>query len=172
MSDPHRSHLPPEILDYIADHLHDERETLKQCCLASKSWVPRSRKHLFANIVFYTRRHLWAWKEVFPDLSRSPVHCTHTLGIDTLKGIATVTAKEGNWIPIFSRVLLSGLNGDHNKTEIYLSPFYRFSSSLKSLRVVTLATPNSNIFNCVWCPSLLENLTSIGHNISTIECAW
>ena len=32
--------LPQEILDYATDFLYDERETLKQCCLVSKSWVP------------------------------------------------------------------------------------------------------------------------------------
>ncbi|KAF9645264.1 hypothetical protein BDM02DRAFT_3073690, partial [Thelephora ganbajun] len=52
MSSPHQSHLPPEILDYIVDLLHDEPETLKQCCLVSKSWVSRTRKHLFANVEF------------------------------------------------------------------------------------------------------------------------
>jgi len=110
MSNPHRSHLPPEILDCIVDHLHDEPETLKQCCLVSKSWVPRSRKHLFANILFYTRRHPRAWKEAFPDLSRSPVHYTHTLAIDPLKTFAMVNAGEDAWAHILSRVLWSGLN--------------------------------------------------------------
>ncbi|KAF9644347.1 hypothetical protein BDM02DRAFT_3103092, partial [Thelephora ganbajun] len=45
-------YLPPETLDYIVDFLHDNRETLEQCCLVSKSWVPRARKHLFADIKF------------------------------------------------------------------------------------------------------------------------
>ena len=31
------SNLPPEILDYILDLLHDEPEALKECCLVSKS---------------------------------------------------------------------------------------------------------------------------------------
>ncbi|KAF9642961.1 hypothetical protein BDM02DRAFT_3104213, partial [Thelephora ganbajun] len=52
MSNPHKPHLPPEILDYIVDFLYNEPETLKQCCLVSKSWVPRTRKHLFADINF------------------------------------------------------------------------------------------------------------------------
>ncbi|KAF9643160.1 hypothetical protein BDM02DRAFT_3081141, partial [Thelephora ganbajun] len=52
MSNPRQFHLPPEILDYIIDLLHDKPETLKQCCLVSKSWVSRTRKHLFADIEF------------------------------------------------------------------------------------------------------------------------
>lgn len=36
---PHRDSLPPKMLDLIVDHLHNKRETLRQCCLISKSWV-------------------------------------------------------------------------------------------------------------------------------------
>ena len=38
--------LPGELLDHTVDHLYDARVTLKSCCLVSKSWVPRTRKHL------------------------------------------------------------------------------------------------------------------------------
>jgi len=44
--------LPPEILDLIVDHLHDEPTALKACCLVSKSWVPRTWNHLFALVEF------------------------------------------------------------------------------------------------------------------------
>ncbi|KAF9789198.1 hypothetical protein BJ322DRAFT_1000595, partial [Thelephora terrestris] len=45
-------YLPPEILDLVTDNLSDEPSTLKACCLVSKSWVPRTRKHLFASVKF------------------------------------------------------------------------------------------------------------------------
>src|ERR1700753_246461 len=45
--------LPAELLDHIADLLRD-RETLESCCLVSKSWIPRARKHLFACVAFHT----------------------------------------------------------------------------------------------------------------------
>ena len=170
MSNAHQSCLPPEILDYIVDHLHDKPKTLKQCCLVSKSWVPRTRKHLFGGIEIFTLRDLKAWKKAFPDPSRSPVHYTHTLMIDVLQIMEAANGEEGNWIPIFFHVLWSGLNGGHNKSEIFLAPCYRFSSSLKSLRVATLTIPHSQIFNLIWSLPLLENLTLIGRNISTIEC--
>ena len=48
------SHLPAEMLDHVVDHLHDARDALRNCCLVSKSWVPRARKHLFADIWFPT----------------------------------------------------------------------------------------------------------------------
>ncbi|KAF9644814.1 hypothetical protein BDM02DRAFT_3067122, partial [Thelephora ganbajun] len=52
MSNPYQVHLPPEILDCIVDFLRDQPETLKQCCLVSKSWVSRARSHLFTNVEF------------------------------------------------------------------------------------------------------------------------
>ena len=38
--------LPPETLDLIADHLHDEPTALTACCPVSESWVTRIRRHL------------------------------------------------------------------------------------------------------------------------------
>ena len=162
-------YLPPEILDYIVDHLHDQRETLKQCCLVSTSWIPRTRKHLFAKITFNYERDHKAWKKAFPDFSRSPIHHTHTLAFNIFN---IMRGEEDIWIPIFSGVLSSGLNGCHNKTEIRLSPYYTFSSSLKSLRVVASGMPSLKIYSGVWSIRLLQNLTSIVQNISTIECRW
>ncbi|KAF9789288.1 hypothetical protein BJ322DRAFT_975360, partial [Thelephora terrestris] len=44
------SRLPQEITDYILDLLHDEPKTLRQCCLVSRSWTPRTRKHIFGTV--------------------------------------------------------------------------------------------------------------------------
>ena len=72
-------YLPSEILDHIADFLHDEPETLEVCCLVSKSWVPRTRRHLFTNIEFHSVNAIDLWKETFPDPSNSPAYHTRTL---------------------------------------------------------------------------------------------
>jgi len=69
MSNPH---LPPEILDYTVDFLHDKPATLKQCCLVSKSWVPRTRGHLFASISFDFILDIEAWKKTFSNPENSP----------------------------------------------------------------------------------------------------
>ena len=60
-------YLPLETLDYIVDLLHDESPALKECCLVSKSWIPRTRRHLFAHIRFYSADNLKSWKKTFPD---------------------------------------------------------------------------------------------------------
>ena len=46
------SNLPGEMLDNIVDNLRDSRPALMNCCPVSKSWVPRSQKHLFAEVRF------------------------------------------------------------------------------------------------------------------------
>ena len=55
--------LPSEILDLIFDHVRDEQPTLKACCVISKLWMQRARRHLFARIEFHASRsqvELWS----------------------------------------------------------------------------------------------------------------
>jgi len=102
MSNPH---LPPEIHDYTVDFLHDKPATLKQCCLVSKSWVPRARRHLFASINFDSVDDLEAWKETFPDPTNSPAYHTRSLFVGCPRLVTVVEAEEGGWIRAFSRVV-------------------------------------------------------------------
>jgi hypothetical protein len=96
-------YLPPELVDYIMDLLHDKPETLKQCCLVSKSWVPRIRIHLFADIRFPAPKRLQSWKEIFPDPANSPARYAKTLYVGPY--IFTVAGPEvDGWIRGFSRV--------------------------------------------------------------------
>ena len=104
MSDP-APYLPPEILDYIIDHLHDEPEALKMCCLVSKSWVPRAREHLFYEIKFQYLAHANAWKRAFPDPTRPPAHHTHSLSVRFIGSIFIADAEEGSWVKTFSNVV-------------------------------------------------------------------
>ncbi|KAF9645274.1 hypothetical protein BDM02DRAFT_3205327 [Thelephora ganbajun] len=168
MSNPHQPHLPPEILDYIVDLLHDEPETLKQCCLVSKSWASRTRKHLFANVEFFTADDLEAWKQMFPDPARSPAHHTHTLSIHCIWAIEEADAEDGGWIPTFSRVngvwLRVGANPTSlNEFEKSLTLFHKLSPLLKSLRVGTLFFQCSRFWNVIRSLPLLEDLTLIGN---------
>ena len=86
--------LPLEALDYVVDFLHDESPTLKECCLVSKSWVSRTRKHLFARIQFCSADNLKSWKK-FPDPTNSPAYHTHTLFIGCVEFIEEGNAEEG-----------------------------------------------------------------------------
>lgn len=42
--------VPQELIDQFIDHLHDDRKTLKACCMVSRSWKPSSQFHLFCAI--------------------------------------------------------------------------------------------------------------------------
>ena len=99
-------HLPTETLDHVVDLLHDTKYALRNCCLVSKSWIPRTRKHLFANVSFSTEKELESWKVAFPDPSTSPTHYTKTLFIDCVRvRVAVADAEAGGWIRGFSRVV-------------------------------------------------------------------
>jgi hypothetical protein len=151
--------LPPEILDLIVDHLHDEPTTLKACCVVSKSWIHRPRSHLFSRVEFCApKSHLELWKKTFPDPSNSPAHHTRSL---IIRGIPTVTAADvdaGGWIHTF-----------HNLVHLYLEsprwegvslvPFHGISATLRSL---CLIRTSSDVLDLICSFPLLEDLALIG----------
>ena len=167
-SQPYRSHLPPEILDCIIDLLHDQPETLNQCCLVSKSWVPRTRKHVFAYIEFRGDRAPEAWKKTFPDPTNSPAHHTHTLSIWCPWAVRVADAEEGGWIRAFSRVTrleVWGNDWSSSGSEVSLVPFHNFSPVLKSLEVVSTTIPRSQIIDLVCSLPLLEDLCVVDDGV-------
>ena len=158
-------YLPLETLDYIVDLLHDESPALKECCLVSKSWIPRTRRHLFAHTRFYSADNLKSWKKTFPDPVNSPAYHTHTLFIGCVQFIEEADAEEGGWIQAFSRVEQLVVNcpwADLGPTEISLIPFHKFAPTLKSLRVTSLLFPLSQVFKLICSLPLLEDLDLIG----------
>ena len=96
------SFSPQEILDVIVDHLRDEPTALKACCVVSKYWIHRTRKHLFARVKFHTPKpHPEPRKKTPPDPSNSPAHHTRTLSIHGLSVITAADANAGGWIRTF-----------------------------------------------------------------------
>jgi hypothetical protein len=67
--------LPPEIVDFIIDFVDNVR-TLKACSLVSKSWVARSRVHLFREVVLFTHRR---WQKIISVGRASPARYTRSL---------------------------------------------------------------------------------------------
>ena len=159
MSNPH---LPAEMLDHIVDHLHDAEDALRNCCLVSKLWIPRTRKHLFATIRFITAKRLQSWKETFPDPSISPAHYVKTLSI---RCPPVLTAADmGSWAQSFSRVVNLDVAShiDFNESAIScLVPFHGFSPTLKSLRITVPYPPHLCIFNLIFSFPFLEDLAII-----------
>jgi len=97
--------LPPEILDSILEHLLDKPATLKNCCLISKLWLPRVRRHLFAHVRFGISVSPVLWRKAFPDPSSSPGHHTHTLSISFKPVITGTDTGASNWIHTFHNVV-------------------------------------------------------------------
>ena len=159
MSNPY---LPPEILDCIVDTLRDRPKTLRNCCLVTKSWIPRARKHLFAEIEFFSVEHLESWKKTFPDPFNSPAYHTHTLLVYCPHAVTATDAEDGGWIQAFSRLVHLKV-GDSirrpNCREVSLAPLHRFSPVLKSLRVSSLRLSDSQILDLVYHLPLLEDLS-------------
>ena len=168
MSDPH---LPTDILDHIVDLLHND--TLRNCCLVSKSWIPRTRKHLFAKISFRTAESLQSWKKTFPDPSTSPAYYAKTLSISCLPVAVVADAESGGWITGFSRVVHLEV-ADHHMEHVdqlatSLVLFHGFSPTIKSLRVtLTVPMESSHIFSLILSFPLLEDLiVTTRYNAST-----
>ena len=148
--------LPPELLDHIVDILHDDEEALKTCCLVSKSWISRARKHLFANVKLHPPARLQAWKNTFPNPSLSPACYTKTLCIGGPEEVTIVDAQEGGWIPTFSRV--ENLEASVHNPKVCLAPFHGFSAAIKSVHIDLSCSPCS-IFNLIYSFPLLEDLS-------------
>jgi hypothetical protein len=153
--------LPAEMLDHIISYLYDAQDTLRTCCLVSKSWVPRARQHLFAVVCFSTPKTLQLWKEMFPDLSTSPACYTKTLSIDGAEVVTAVDAEVGSWTRGFSRIVRLEVE----RCALYpggsrfsLVPFHGISPVIKSLRVVVSTLPFSHIFDLILSFPLLDDL--------------
>lgn len=163
-SPPH--HLPPEILDHILDLLHDNPRALRRCCLVSKSWVPRARKHLFSDIEFDSIKDLNRWQQAFPDPVNSPAHFTRTLTV--MWGSILITKESGQWVQPFSRVEQLILDSTRvifrNTTD--LSPFRDFAPFPKSFFASTPYLLHSQIFDLVRFLLVLEDLTLICKDLS------
>lgn len=107
--------LPPELCDGIIDCLFDDRRSLKQTALTCRSWLPRSRKHLFESVKLMNDAE--SWKHFAdcagrPDSARPLVPCTQYVRHLTLFRSWPMFAED-----IFSPVL-SMLHNVYNLTLI------------------------------------------------------
>jgi hypothetical protein len=157
MSNPY---LPPEILDCIVDLLINEPQTLRNCCLVARSWLPRTRMHLFRKVGFRTSADLDAWKEAFPDPASSPAYYAHRLYISYAGFNIYADGEEGGWIRAFCNVVRLDVwwPGTEN-------PHFRFqprSPVPKSLPIAFVTPSFSQIFKLICSLPLLEDLKMVG----------
>lgn len=142
---PHR-HLPPEILDNILDLLRYDKETLGACCLVSKMFVPRSRKHLFNKVGLDSPGHLLRWKMNFSDPANSPAYYTTHLVIRCPMQVTSACVGEGGWVRSFSNVaLLEVWNGIRNFLSFLQQPLIISKRSSYSAQHMLLEHLPSNL---------------------------
>ena len=154
--------LPPEICDHIVDLLRDDHLVLRQCCLISKSWVPRTRKYLFARVEVRRGYHL-KWMETFPNPANSPGYHTRTLTIENKND----DYQQGSWLQAFSHVerLFLSLGVGSFWTLVH-TPFHMLMPSLKSLHVIS-SVSYPYVFNLINSLPFLEDLSLEGVEYST-----
>ena len=165
------SNLPCELLDHIFDLLHDSQPfgqiplDLRNCCLVSKSWIPRTRRHLFAEIHFQTAKSLRLWKKTFRNRSTSAARYTKCLIIGGPKVLTAADAKASSWLKGFSRVVrLKLVEQDPFCSGWWIAcvVFRGFSPVIKSLHVdftPLIVYPASELFNLILSFPLLEDLS-------------
>ena len=161
--------LPAEILDLIVDHLHDKPITLKSCCLVSKSWVPRARRTLFAQVEFSSIRYpIRSWMKAFPDPRNSPTHHTRDLHFLDHRSITAASAVAPAWVRRFchiKRLQITAMVPD-TSIPVPLVHLHGLSPTLKFLRIGLLPAPFSSIFNLICSFPLLEDLSL--HFVTTL----
>ena len=147
--------LPPDIFDLITDHLCNDGTALHACCLASKSWIPLARRHLFAGVSFSAAGpSLRLWMEAFPDPSNSPAHHVRRLFI------SQDVPPNSPWIRSFDHVEYLDVNTLYWEGDIEASlfQFHGLSPTLKSLSLSHLYIPLWETFHFVCSFPLLEDL--------------
>jgi len=103
--------LPQELIDRTIYHV-DDRTSLEACSLVCSRWYPRSRKHLFAQVEFASKRDLQHWcacirpgpsgpsslvehltlSEGYPPLPRSPPWIVSSTVIDAAPHLQSLSA--------------------------------------------------------------------------------
>ena len=163
-----RCSLPPELLDHIVDHLHDDPTALKACSVVARSWVPRARSYLFARVEFDTSKHsIEQWMKTFPDPSNSPAHHTRNLIVCGLPVVTSPSVDISGWIWSFHNLVHLHLKKfiweDH---EAPLLPFHGLSPTVRSLH---LASTSFEVFDLICSFPLLEDLTFISTRSESID---
>ena len=153
-------HLHPEVLDHVVDLLHDAEAVLRTCSLVSRSWVPRARRHLFAQIRFGSARDLQSWKSTFLDPSTSPAYYATALSIGCPQEVVAVDAEEGGWIRAFSRIVKLEIDEPLDlESTVSLDPLCGAFPALRSLDINVSTIEPSQLYSFIYSFPLLEDLS-------------
>ena len=68
--------IPQELVDYVLDHLHQDKQTLRQCSLVCRAWVASSSLHLFECLSWPPCVHTWSYDSSHSDSDSFPCKCS------------------------------------------------------------------------------------------------
>ena len=89
---------PVKIIDLIFHRVHDEPTTLRACCLVFKSWVPPTRRYLFARVDFRSFGSVKLWMTAFQNPSNSLSHYTRVLRLSNLETVNAAVSDVRSWV--------------------------------------------------------------------------
>ena len=141
--------LISDIFDLIVDHLHDQPKTLRACCLVSKEWVTRARRHLFACVIFYLDRQIKSWMAAYPDISNSPACYVRTLFVFDNVSIIAACESPPTWLHQFCRVKSFGMGDLELIADPILVSFVQLHGFSPTLHIFFLSAPLSEIVNLI-----------------------
>ncbi|KAK0209599.1 hypothetical protein IW262DRAFT_1417739 [Armillaria fumosa] len=147
--------LPPELIDYILDFLHDDVPVLRMCSLASNSLLPRSRHHIYSGVFIVHDIDIDSFRELYAgkvyrcgDFEALLKHSPHVGRLVRTLGIHTMTISE-------SMVELCGDSSLH-------SIFTSLSNSLSRIQLVDRrGLTDWDCFPSVFQELLLRTLRSV-----------
>lgn len=110
---------PPELSDYLIDHVWDSKPTLSSCSLVCRTWVNRSRHHLFREVNISVKRS--PKLDVFLAFLHSSPHLSSYIRRLTLHGtVADDKLGYAVWFYVSSETLLNCLDNLPHLTELSL----------------------------------------------------
>ncbi|KAF9645177.1 hypothetical protein BDM02DRAFT_3120599 [Thelephora ganbajun] len=133
-------HLPEELLDEIFSHLpSDDRRSLENCSLVSKSWLQPSRRHLFAR-VFVESTTYQSWLDNISPTNTGLLHHVRSLTYYRIGGDEATDSRCGvyalrDYLPSFfqlQRLILCLTNIEPTICD-HLEWFSAFQHTLSSL---------------------------------------
>lgn len=87
--------LPPEILDFIIDHVHDDRAVLRSCSLTARALLPTSRHHLFHAVHLPDRHRCTAFAQL---LESAPDVGYQVRTLSLVEGLQLEDSEDVPWV--------------------------------------------------------------------------
>ena len=154
--------LPQELVEDVVDCLSNDRPMLETCSLVAKTWLPRSRHHLF-NKVSLNNGNVRKWCSAIRPGPDGPSHLVRTLTLQQTQGHRWLGALDeiSDHFSSFRRVedlSITWLDLSDFEPGSLARHFVHYGSSLRSLRLSYLSADFSALTTFLHLFPSLEDL--------------